>query len=548
MYKQTCLRILLAVILASFFSSDSHAQGMSGSNNVLLGDVNLDGVVDRSDVSPFITILMSGDFQDEADIDRNGIVDRADIRPFIDILFAPPIVSASYASIKANAGATSGLFTDNEYLAEFLRQNPDVAYWDQGADLISAVDGPQDSGYSEIVNFSPSGGDDTQAFVNALENLAEGGALDGDRQIFQINAANLTAAISTGKTIRNMRVRPDDGGIIFNVSGADVSFLNVHIQGQNRSIQHAWYVNSSADRFALVNSSVLDVRFTGSVTASMVRVRNGADDLYIVNNVFRNLIADNPAPAKARMRGVLISGPPVNGQNSSGGITASNIFRNLQSNGQGDDADAFVVQGFQNSANTANTFQPDNRHLFIANRGIDAGKRLFKAQAGGVDVHSNFNIWQTPTGSLGTRVTRDHFAFLGGSYHRITNNRAISDSVNPNSESFFVQIQTHRLAGQSFDSTDIQVNFNRYTHNTSTDNGESSYAFEVYDFDFNGQVAWPGNSEMKNNRVDGSGQLRFHYWFRINNLGDDAGDPLGLQFDLEDNTIVVPFSQAEFRP
>ena len=164
------------------------------------------------------------------------------------------------------------------------------------------------------------------------------------------------------------------------------------------------------------------------------------------------------------------------------------------------------------------------------------------------DVHSNFNHWKTETGPLGTRVTRDHFAFLGGSYHRVTNNRAISDFVNPNSESFFVQFQTHRLVGQSFDSTDIQVNFNRYTHNTSTNNGESSYAFQVYDFDFDGQVDWPRNSELKNNQVDGSGQLRFHYWFRINNLGNNSGDPMGLQFDLQDNSIGVPFSQAEFRP
>ena len=547
-HKLTYLRILLAALLVSFLSSNSYAGSGTDTDIVLLGDVNLDGVVDKDDVSPFISILMTGGFQAEADIDRNGIVNRADIQPFVEILYAPPVVSTSYASIEANATGFSGLSTDDEYLAEFLRQNPDVAYWEQGAEFIRAVDGPQDSDYSEIVDIDPSGGDDTQAFVNALNNLADGGALDGGNQIFRVNSANLTAAISTGKTIRNMRVRPDAGGIIFTVSGADVSFLNVQIQARNRSIQHAWFVNPSADRFTLINSSVKDVLYTGTQTASMVRIRNGADDICIVNNFFQNLIADNPAPARARMRAVLISGPPVNGQNSSGGITASNVFRNLQSNGQGDDADAFVVQGLRDNTNTTNTFQPNNRHLFIANRGIDCGKRLFKAQSGGIDVHSNFNHWKTQTGPLGTRVTRDHFAFLGGSYHRISNNRAISDFVNPNSESFFIQFQTHRLVGQSFDSTDIQVNFNRYTHNTSTNNGESSYAFQVYDFDFNGQVAWPNNSELKNNQVDGSGQLRFHYWFRINNLGNNPGDPMGLQFDLENNSISVPFSQAEFRP
>ena len=523
MHKQTWLRVLLAAILVSFLSSGSYADV----DDVLLGDINLDGVVNVDDVEPFVLILMTADFQEEADIDRNGIVNQSDTIPFLEILLGRPFLARSYARIRANAPAASRLITDNEYLAEYLRQNPNVAYWEQGTDIIRGNEGPQDSDYTEIVSISPSGGDDTEAFVNALDDLAEGGALDGANQIFQVNGANLTAAISTGKAIRNMRIRPEAGGIIFTVSGPDVSFLNVHIQGQNRSIQHVWFVNASADRFTLVNSSVQDVLFTGSVTASMVRIRNGADDVYIVNNIFRNLIADNPAPARARMRAVLISGPPVDGQNSRGGITASNIFRELQSNGQGDDADAFVVQGFTDGVTTTNTFDPNNRHLFMANRGIDCGKRLCKAQTGGVDVHSNFNHWKTPTGPVGTRVTRDHFAFLGGSFHRITNNHAISDFVNPNSESFFVQFQTHRLVGDSFDSTNIQVNFNRYTHNSSTDNGESSYAFEVYDFAYNGQVAWPSNSEITNNRVDGRGQLRFHYWFRINDLGNDPGDPTG---------------------
>ena len=53
---------------------------------VLLGDVNLDGVVDFFDISPFIDRLSSGTFQAEADIDGNGVVDFFDISPFIDIL------------------------------------------------------------------------------------------------------------------------------------------------------------------------------------------------------------------------------------------------------------------------------------------------------------------------------------------------------------------------------------------------------------------------------------------------------------------------------
>ena len=53
---------------------------------VLLGDVNLDGEVDFLDISPFILILSTGDFQPEADIDESGSVDFLDISPFIIIL------------------------------------------------------------------------------------------------------------------------------------------------------------------------------------------------------------------------------------------------------------------------------------------------------------------------------------------------------------------------------------------------------------------------------------------------------------------------------
>ena len=52
----------------------------------LLGDVNKDGVVDFLDISPFISLLATGEFQDEADIDSSGTVDFLDISPFILLL------------------------------------------------------------------------------------------------------------------------------------------------------------------------------------------------------------------------------------------------------------------------------------------------------------------------------------------------------------------------------------------------------------------------------------------------------------------------------
>ena len=55
----------------------------------LLGDVNLDGVVDFFDISPFIAILTGNTFQFEADMNGDEVVDFFDISPFIAILSSP---------------------------------------------------------------------------------------------------------------------------------------------------------------------------------------------------------------------------------------------------------------------------------------------------------------------------------------------------------------------------------------------------------------------------------------------------------------------------
>lgn len=53
---------------------------------VLLGDVNLDGVVDLLDVGPFVDLLSSGLYQAEADMNEDGIVDLLDIGLFVNAL------------------------------------------------------------------------------------------------------------------------------------------------------------------------------------------------------------------------------------------------------------------------------------------------------------------------------------------------------------------------------------------------------------------------------------------------------------------------------
>ena len=57
-------------------------------NLVLLrGDVNLDGVVDFGDIEPFVDVLLSSGYQNEADITGDGYVDFDDIEPLVDLLF-----------------------------------------------------------------------------------------------------------------------------------------------------------------------------------------------------------------------------------------------------------------------------------------------------------------------------------------------------------------------------------------------------------------------------------------------------------------------------
>lgn len=54
----------------------------------LLGDVNLDEVVNFSDIPAFIQVLTSGHFQPEADIDGSGKVNYLDVKPFIEIIIS----------------------------------------------------------------------------------------------------------------------------------------------------------------------------------------------------------------------------------------------------------------------------------------------------------------------------------------------------------------------------------------------------------------------------------------------------------------------------
>ena len=55
-------------------------------DDILLGDVNLDGVINMLDIDPFIDRLGTGTYQAEADCNQDGVVNLLDVEPFIAIL------------------------------------------------------------------------------------------------------------------------------------------------------------------------------------------------------------------------------------------------------------------------------------------------------------------------------------------------------------------------------------------------------------------------------------------------------------------------------
>jgi len=54
-----------------------------GGGEIVLGDVNLDGIVNGLDVDPFVDVLLNGPFQDEADMNADGEVNGLDVDPFV---------------------------------------------------------------------------------------------------------------------------------------------------------------------------------------------------------------------------------------------------------------------------------------------------------------------------------------------------------------------------------------------------------------------------------------------------------------------------------
>ena len=55
-------------------------------SSLLLGDANLDGLVNLLDVAPFVDLLSEGEYLPTADLNCDGAVNLLDVAPFVDVL------------------------------------------------------------------------------------------------------------------------------------------------------------------------------------------------------------------------------------------------------------------------------------------------------------------------------------------------------------------------------------------------------------------------------------------------------------------------------
>lgn len=89
-YSELDLALEWDVEYVQHFKIDEYAPIVEASNStrILMGDCNLDGKLNFFDISAFISLLMTGDYLEEADFDQNDAVNLVDIDPFIAALSA----------------------------------------------------------------------------------------------------------------------------------------------------------------------------------------------------------------------------------------------------------------------------------------------------------------------------------------------------------------------------------------------------------------------------------------------------------------------------
>lgn len=424
---------------------------------------------------------------------------------------APQASCISFSSIEQNSRAEFCLESDVEYLAEFLRQNPTVCYWnvDSVNQCIEALPIPEWQGSVETVT--------TDAEVlDAMQNGVSGTCYDGQGGTYTLPVSNQFGI--QGAMYKNMTLVPSAPAStnFINIAATDISFLNVVADLLDGPYQSGIQVNR--DRFSFVKSAVKNIRQTGTPTTRGIRINSG--DNYIVGSRFENLISVNGAA----IRGIHWPDVDVNGS-----IIANNYFENIQETitaqfDQGD-ADSMVAQN-------GTFFTPT---LILANRGVNFGKRLVKIQQGNMVVLSNWGHWRDAQSPDGYRKKSSLVAHQIGSDVTIRNNYLISDY-----DTQFEQTQGYILSTGFGNVTEdnIHLDCNIYEVNHSGSVG-SDYGIMMLNWTSH-TPPYPTNSSMLDNVIIGSGQLDYIYWDRDTGGSDD----FALFTDSNLGTATVPFAIA----
>ena len=438
------------------------------------------------------------------------------------------INTQTFAQIKKK-GLDNGCYPDvDHYLAEYLYQHPEACLWEVDPERQTISTLPVPSIPADAVRLPPPSGEDDTAALEKIINQNEGRTVFGSGT-YRVDNLKVKVPVD----IFNMPMRPtENAGVAVTINSADVRVFNSPIDAHGSSIASIGYrVNNGADRFVLINSGFSNVYHKQGANAAGVYIK-GADDFFITCNQFENIINDTDDDSvTARANAIWMNGSKS--ENTSGGIIANNLARELQSNGKIKDAEFFTIQNYHET-------DPSNPIRFYANRGINAGKRMTKLQESNALILSNQYEWRDKQGPLGDRLL---FAMVNVQFsdNIIARNNRFKVAADGRFDYIFhtnAKWPDVEQTGIHFDSNDIEIQ-----DKLNVSSGNVSKIFTARNDSLpdatTGKEA--SDSSASYNVIHGKGDVSFYYWF------GPGYDNTGGSFETIGNVFMVPFLDREYR-
>gem|GEM_PF-5061271 len=439
--------------------------------------------------------------------------------------------SASFAEIRlASKNPIYEFSSESELLAEFISQRPQSCLWtvDSEAQTVSAVEIPTKCS-EPMVQIAPSGGNDTQRILDALQSVGPGGCLEGNGQPFQVSNLRLN---TPNTTIINLPMVPanNQGTAVVISGGAGMTWINSPINGENKDYNMGHEILESASGITLIKSGVSNLHGKRTSNGGVVGIRaRGTDDIHISCSKFENILNTNFS-----VRGIHIANRDASPR---AGLIANNVFNEIQStNGPPytstkADADGIVFQGLLN-------FRFSAPMQVLANRGVDMGKRFLKLQSGNVEVHGNDLVWAKAMGPLGRRTHQTMIGVLGMDDVQVTNNKITYEKGTSGLFNGYTLSVTMNVASRPARSQNVSIN-NNLIIKDSTSTGQGDSPLRVSNGLRNPNLkGWPTNLEIKGNVIMGEGAYSFAYAFI------DGDDRNGDNLELENTFMGVTFTRT----